>query len=472
MIKRKLAYTDLFTEEAADMIHNTTMEILKKNGIKILSEEARDVFKRNGAKVGGKQVYLTEKFIMEQLKKAPEDFTIYARNPENNVFLGGNNTVLAPGYGAPFVLEYESNQRRRSTYDDYINFTKLAGYFGNMDVVGGVTVEPNDIDDDIRHLKMMEAALKYTDLCLMGSALGTKKAKESIEFAGIVFGGIDYIKAHPVMITLINTNSPLEIDDRMSDALTVHAQYNQPIVVASLSMTGTTAPTTIAGALAQQNAEILSGIVLAQLINPGTPVVYGCASSVVDLKTGDLAIGSAKTANMFNGTAQMGRYYNLPTRGGGALTDSLLPDAQSGYEAMMNFMSAVRSGFNFILHSAGLLENYMTMSFEKYIIDEEICSMVKDYFAGIEVNEEELAKDMILKVGSGGNFIAEEHTYNHMRDLGEPIVSSREGYRSDKIQPTTAEKANQKYREILDKYEAPSIGNKLIDELEEYIDSV
>ncbi len=472
MIIRKLAHTDIFSEKAADMIHKTTMEILEKNGIQILSDKARDIYAKNGAKVEGEQVYLTEELVLEQVKKAPESFKIYARNPENNVTVGGDNAVLAPGYGSPFVLDYENDERRRSTYEDYVKFTKLAGYFGNMDVVGGVTVEPNDIEEDLRHVKMMEAAIKYTDLCLMGSAFGTKKAKESIELAAIALGGMDYVKEHPVMITLINTNSPLEIDDRMSDALLVHAEYGQPMVVASLSMTGTTAPTTIAGALAQQNAEILAGITLAQLVNPGTPVVYGCASSVVDLKTGDLAIGSSKTANMFNGTAQMGRYYGLPTRGGGALTDALVPDAQSGYESMMNFMSAVRSGFNFILHSAGLLENYMTMSFEKYLIDEEICSMVKNYFAGIEVNEEQLAKEVILRVGSGGNYIAEEHTYNHMRDLKEPIVSSREGYRSDKEQPDTADRATKMYKKILEEYEAPPLDDEIVKEIDRYIASL
>ena len=472
MITRNLAHTDIFSEQAADMIHNTAMEVLEKNGIQILSKDARDVFAKNGAKVEGEQVYLSEELVMEQVKKAPDSFDIYARNPENNVTVGGNKAVLASGYGSPFVLDYEKNERRKSTYEDYVKFTKLIGYFDNMDVVGGVTVEPSDIEENYRHVKMMEAAIKYTDRCLMGSALGTKKAKESIELAAIAMGGMDFVKEHPVMITLINTNSPLKIDDRMSDALLVHAEYGQPMVIASLSMTGTTAPTTIAGALAQQNAEILAGITLAQLVNPGTPVVYGCASSVVDLKTGDLAIGSSKTANMFNGTAQMGRYYNLPSRGGGALTDALVPDAQSGYQSMMNFMNAVRSGFNFILHSAGLLENYMTMSFEKYIIDEEICSMVKNYFEGLEVNEEQLAKDVILNVGSGGNYIAEEHTYNHMRDLKEPIVSSREGYRSDKEQPDTATRANEMYKQILEEYEAPELDDKIVAEMEKYIDDI
>src|SRR6056297_2026460 len=138
MITRNLAHTDIFSEQAADMIHNTAMEVLKKNGIQILSKDARDVFAKNGAKVEGEQVYLSEELVMEQVKKAPDSFDIYARNPENNVTVGGNKAVLAPGYGSPFVLDYEKNERRKSTYEDYVKFTKLIGYFDNMDVVGGV----------------------------------------------------------------------------------------------------------------------------------------------------------------------------------------------------------------------------------------------------------------------------------------------------------------------------------------------
>jgi len=454
MIKRNSQVHKIFFDEEIKMIHNDTMDILEKNGMEILSEEAREIFKNNGAHIEGDQVFLPRELVEEKIKEAPQSFTLHARNPENNVIIGGENTVLSPGYGAPFVMGFDDKKRRRSTYEDYINFTKLSGNSSNIDVVGGVLVEPTDIPDEMRHAKMFYASVKHTDKCLMGSAMGEKKARESLEMASIIFGGMDFVKENPVLISLINTNSPLQLDNRMLDALLVYARNKQAVIIASLSMTGTTAPTTLAGALVQQNAEILTGIVLAQLINPGTPVVYGSASSVVDLKTGDLA------------------FYNLPSRGGGALTDSTLPDAQSGYESMMNFLWAVNSGFNFILHSAGLLENYMTMSYEKFIIDDEICGMTKNIFQGLEVDEEHLAKDIILNVGSSGNFIAERHTYDHMRDLRLPILSSRERYFSDKEQPDATQRANKLYKEILDNYKNPELDERVEEELLRYIDNI
>ena len=263
MIKRELINNNIFTEAQLDKIHNATMEILEKNGIEILSEKARKLLAENGAEVDEKQVFISESMIENALESAPKKFTLYARNPDNNATIGGKNTVLAPGYGAPFVMDFDENKRRRAVYEDYVKFTKLAGYSNFIDVVGGVLVEPTDVEDELRHVMMLKAAVKNTDKCLMGSAMGSKKAKESIEMGSILFdGGMEYVKNHPIMITLINTNSPLQIDSRMSDALFVHSKHNQPIVVASLSMTGTTAPTTIAGALVQQNAEILTGILL------------------------------------------------------------------------------------------------------------------------------------------------------------------------------------------------------------------
>jgi len=470
LIKRRREGLDIFSKEDLDKIHEATLEVLEKAGVEIKSDEAREVFKSAGVKVNEKSVHLTQKDLDEYLNLAPEKFTLYARNEQNNVEIGGNNTVLAPGYGSPFVMDYPEMNRRESKYDDYIKFTKLAQASDNIDVVGGVLVEPTDIDDKIRHGKMMEAAVKYSDKCLMGSAMGAKKAQESLEMAAIVFESEEFVRSHPVLISLINTNSPLTIDERMSDALMVHSKNKQAMVIASLSMTGTTSPTTLPASLVQQNAEILTGIVLTQLVNPGTPVIYGSASSVVDLKKADLALGSPETVKMFNGTAQMARYYGIPSRGGGALTDSLFPDAQAGYESMLNIMSAVNNGFNFILHAAGLLENYMSMSYEKFIIDDEVCGIVNNVAEGLIVDEDQLAVDEIIEIGAGGNYISTEHTFSHMKDMRMPLLSKRERYFSDQDQPETAARAKAKYEEILNNFNKPELKAGILEKLQKYID--
>ncbi len=472
MINRGKTGDNIFSSREVEKLHEATLRVLKESGVEVMSEKARNVFKKAGVRVEGGTVFLSDSELEKYLKLVPDKFTLRARNSENDVEVGGNSTVLAPGYGSPFVMDYPEYRRRPSKYEDYINFTKLAQASDNIDVVGGVLVEPTDIEDRIRHGKMMEAAVKYSDKVLMGSAMGRKKAEESIHMAEIVFESEEFVRDNIVLISLINTNSPLQFDDRMSDALMAYSENKQAMVIASLSMTGTTSPTTLPASLVQQNAEILTGIVLTQIINPGTPVIYGSASSVVDLKTADLALGSPETAKMFNGTAQLARYYGIPSRGGGALTDSLFPDSQAGYESMMNIMSAVNSGFHFILHATGLLENYMSMSYEKFIIDDEICGIVKNINEGLKVDDEFLAVDEIVNTGPGGNFISSEHTYRHMKDMRNPFLSKRERYFSDKEQLSAAERANNKCKEILENFEKPKIKKSVLNKLEKYIKSM
>ncbi len=472
MIVRNLGPVDVMSKEDIERIHEISLEVLQKEGIEFHNEEAREIFKNNGARVEGKNVYIPRKLVEEQLRIAPSSFDMHSRNPDRKVTIGNNNTVLAPGYGSPFVMDMETGKRRGSTFQDYIDFTKLAGASENIDVVGGVLVEPADIPDKIRHARMIYTGVKYTDKVLMGSAMGTKKARDSVEMASIIYGGEDYVKSHPVLVSLINTNSPLQFDNRMTEALMVYARYNQPTIISSLSMTGTTAPSTIAAALVQQNTEIIAGIALAQLVNPGAPVIYGSASSMVDLKTGNLAIGSPETAKMFGGTAQLARFYNIPSRGGGCLTDSIIPDAQSGYESMMVFLTTVCSGFNFVLHSAGLLENYMTMCFEKFIIDDEICGMAREYAGGIKVDEEYLGKTTILDVGSGGHYLSTDHTYRHMKELRQPDIGLRARYMSDRPLPDIVGRAAKRYKKIIEEYQAPELDRDVDKQLLAFLDGI
>jgi len=470
MIKRKFLTQDILSDGDLEKIHEATMNLLEETGIEVLHEEARKVFAENGARVEGDRVYLSRDIVEEFLKKAPSSFTLHARNSENNVTIGENNSAVVPGYGAPFVTDID-NGRRDSSFEDYVNFTKLAANSENIDIVGGVLVEPNDVSDDIRHAKMLYTGAKYSDKCLMGSALGKKKARDCFKMASMLFGEDEIIDDKALVITLINTTSPLKYDYRMLDSLMEHAKYNQAVVVAALIMAGSTGPMTLAGTLTLQNAEVLTGVILTQMVNPGAPVVYGTASTMMDMKTANLAVGSPQYAKIIGSIAQLARYYDIPSRAGGSITDSLIADAQAGYESMLTFMSSINHGINFILHSAGLLENYMTMSYEKFIIDDEILSMVTDYQAGIEVNEETIAKEVIENVGHGGHYLAAPHTMSHMRDFRDPILSTREAYTSDDNLVPAVERANEKWKNILDDFEAPELDSevekKLLDYMEE-----
>ncbi|MEW6624282.1 MAG: trimethylamine methyltransferase family protein [Bacillota bacterium] len=417
-------YLNPLTPKDVENIHSLTLDILENVGVEFHYAPAIEVFQRAGCKTDGWKVYIPENVVEKALGDAPAAFTVYARNPARNVQIGGDDIIFIPAYGAPFVADRESG-RRKAKISDYVNLVKLAYLSQNMDLTGGVLVEPNDIPDEIRHLQMLYACIKCSDKVFMGSSAGSEKAKDTLEVARILHG-TEFIRKNPVMLTLINSLTPLIYDDRMLGAMMEYAKNAQPVIVASLGMAGSTSPATLAATLTMQNVEVLAGITLCQLINPATPVVYGAASSITEMRYGSLTIGAPEAALIIAASAQLARHYKLPCRGGGALTDSKLPDAQAGLESMMHLLNAVYSGVNVVLHAAGILEYYMTFSYEKFLIDDEICSMVRRIKKGMQIEPDTLGKDVIYEVGPGSHFLDKMHTYNWFKkEFWDPRLCDR-----------------------------------------------
>jgi trimethylamine--corrinoid protein Co-methyltransferase len=237
-------------------------------------------------------------------------------------------------------------------------------------------------------------------------------------------------------------------------------------------MAGSTGPVTLAGVLAQQNAEILAGIVLAQLILPGTPVLYGSTSSNIDMRTGALSIGSPELSLCIGAHAQLSRFYGLPSRGGGALTDSRATDARSGFESMFSLLTTINSGIDFVLHAAGILSSYMAFSYEKFILDDEMIGMLRRYMQGIEVSPDTLAYDVIAKVGHGGHFLGEDHTLDRCRTaFWEPEVAVRSGFKHiSPVQENTISSARRRWKDLLAGHQDPPMDKTIRRQLETYVE--
>ena len=465
---------EILTKTQVEKVHETSLQILWKIGVDFSYPPAIEVLKNGGAKVDGERVFFPPKLIEEQIKKAPSQFTLYARNPDNNIIIGGQHMVFAPGYGAPFVTELNSS-RRKGTLNDFVNFVKLTGASTNQDICSGVVIEPNDVPHKIRHAQMLYTAMKYSDKCFMGSAMGEQGAKDSLRMASILFGSEAQLAEKPRFISILGSLTPLRYDLRMLGALMEYARAGQPQLISSLSIAGATGPVTLAGNLALQNAEILAGIALAQLVREGTPVIFAGASSNAEMRSGALSIGSPEMAMNTAATAQMARYYKLPGRSGGAVCDAKLPDAQASYESMMNLLMARVSGINFVLHSAGIIESYNCMSYEKFVIDDEMCGMVKKIKQGYKVNDDTLGLDVINEVGPGGHFLDKDHTLVHFRgELYQPALSNRDDFDSwyAKGSPQSMESANKKYKEILESYEVPEFPANVDKELLKFIENL
>jgi len=454
-----MQFFELLSRPQLEQIHEATLHILKDVGVDFHFPPALDVLAKGGARVEGNRVFFSPKMVEEQIRKAPSSFTIYARDPKKNVIIGGDNMAFVPAYGSPFVTSFEGG-RRLGLLADYENFVKLTHASPHQDICSGTVVEPNDVPHQIRHLQMLYTTIKNSDKCFMGSAMGTEGARDSLKMAGILFGDAAALAEKPRMISILCSLTPLTYESRMLGAIMEYARAGQPQLISSLAIIGVTAPVTLAGALALQNAEILAGIVLTQLIREGTPVVFSGSSSSAEMRSGALSAGSPEMAINAAATAQMARFYNIPVRAGGAVSDAKVPDVQAAQESMMNLLTAHVSGVHFVLHAAGILESYNCISYEKFVIDDEACGAVRHMKKGVAVNPQSLAGQLIKDVGPGGQFLDKDHTLRHFRSaLFQPVLANRDNFHNwqEKGAVHMAETARRRCEEMIAGHVPPDL---------------
>ena len=468
-----MRYFEYFSEQEVRRIHETCLRLLETVGVDFSYEPALEVLKKAGCKVEGQRVFFPPKLVEAQVAKAPAHYTLQARNPEKNVVIGGEHIAFIPCYGPPFVTDLDRG-RRASTLEDYINFVKLGHASRSMDITGGMMAEPNDVPHERRNAEMMYASMRYSDKPFMGGAIGAEAARETIEMAAILFGcsEAELAEKRPI-ISILCSRTPLGYDDRMLGAIMEYAKAGMPQLISSLSIAGATAPVTMEGTLVVQNTEVLAGIVLTQLIREGTPVVFAGSSSCSAMRYGTLSIGAPEMAVNTAATAQMARFYGIPSRGGGALSDAKLPDAQAGFEAMMSQLMATLSGVHFVLHSAGILEGYMVSSYEKFVLDDEICGMCKRIKRGERADEDRLAFDLIRQVGPGGEYLTQKHTFQNFRkEIYSNLVEEKDSYANwqQKGSLSIDRRANQKWKEILKAYQEPQLPAETDKALRRYIE--
>jgi len=462
-------WTEFLSPDDIEQIHDTSMKLLANVGMRFPQHEAIEIFKGHGCKMDGCTVYLSEKQVMEALETAPSQFTIHARNPDKSVTVGDGEPVFAPGYGAPFVVDAEVG-KREATLQDYENLVQLAHALPNQDLSGHLLVGPGDVPAQTAHLCMLHANMVHSDKPFIGSSEGATGARHTMEMSAILFDGQPQ---HPVTIGLINSLSPLSYSAEMIEALIIYARARQPVVIAAMALAGSTAPITLAGLLAQKNAELLAGVALTQIISPGTPVIYGSTSTNLHMKTGSPSIGGPELALVVTATAQLARHYGLPGRGGGALTDANSPDAQSGFESMMGLLTAVNSGIDFVLHAGGIVSSYLAFSYEKFVLDDEMCGMVRRYRQGFTVTPETLAYDLIAKVGSAGNFMMERHTVKRCRtEFWHPQVASRVDLAAwhDGGRPDAIERARKRWQHLLAGHQNPPLDDATARQLRSFVE--
>ena len=470
MFVNKMPRYNILSDDAVATLERGWKRIVSELGVEFVLPEAREYFERAGQRVEGDNVFLDPEFVLEQVAKAPREFDVQARNPANNVHIGGDNMVFLSVYGPPFVRQ--GNVRRDATYDDFKNFTKLAQTYPELDMSGGTICEPNDLPLDSRHLDMVYALQTLSDKPYMGSVTSGPNALDTIRMTEMLLGGRESIEQVPGVISLINVNSPLRYDDRMLAAMLEYNRANQPVVITPFLLMGAMSPVSIPATLAQQLAEALAGIALAQLVRPGCPVIFGSFLSNTDMQSGSPALGTPESGVGLLCTGQMARHYGLPWRSGGGFNSSQTVDAQAAYESMMTMMPTFLAGTNYVMHAAGWLESGLASCYEKFIVDIEILRMLKHEFTPFEISDETLAFSAHEEVGHGGHFLGAAHTLERFREcFYRPLLSSTENFqRWERLGGLDATaRAEVIYRKNLEEYEQPALDPAIDAELQEYV---
>jgi len=457
-----------------EFIHRYSLRILAEIGLVFRDPRAVEILLAAGARQDSTtgRIHIPETLVRSSLERAPRQFEFHGRNPAKTVVVGGDGVVCAPGYGSPFVLDL-AGSRRTANYQDFENFAKLAGWADVIDCTGGTLVEPQDLPVENRHLDMVWSLIRNSDKPTMGSVVGEVAARDTMRMMSILFGGDDVLRERAVVLGLINVNSPLVYDSRMLEAMLTYAEYRQPVIIAPFVIAGASGPITLSDALAQHNAEALAGVVLCQSASPGTPLIYGCASAILDMRFGSPAIGSPEATQFVAATLQMGRHYGLPVRAGGTLSDAKDVDVQSGYEKMLVGLASVMAGANFILHMAGIVDSYLTMSYQSFVLDLEITRFIRRFVEGIRMEDMETGLKLLAGVGPAGNFLDNQHTFSHYETAFlSPAFAERNAYETwqqDRGAISIAEKARQEVERVLAQYVPPPLDPEVERRLLEFI---
>jgi trimethylamine--corrinoid protein Co-methyltransferase len=411
------------TTPTLDILHDETVEIIEANAETVLQEigiafvdnpAALELWRSAGADVDGDRVRMPRGLARQLCATAPSRFRQLARSPEKSVEIGGNSLVFAPVYGPPFYRD-RNEGRRYATIEDFRRFVRLGQMSRWLHHSGGTVCEPTDLPVNKRHLDMLLAHMTLSDKPFMGSVTEPERASDSVAMAEILFGR-DVVAENPVLISLINVNSPLTFDATMAGALEVYARAGQACIVSPFIVGGAMAPVSVVGTLTQILAEVMAGVAFTQLVRPGAPVVFGAFVTSIDMNSGAPTFGTPEAAQVTYGAGQLARRLSLPYRSAGAFTGSKRPDAQAGYESANSLNSGLLAGVNFMLHSCGWLEGGLVASPEKFVIDADQLGVLHRLARRPAADEEAQAMDALAEVGPGGHYLGCGHTQRHYSD--------------------------------------------------------
>jgi len=472
-LKNPLLRQPAFSEDRLEAIHDTALRVIEELGIKVLNSDARQYFKQAGASVDDESliVKIDRSLVASALESAPSEFVLHGRTEAHDVRLGGDNINFVSVGGAPHISDLDRG-KRPATLEDTRNIIKLSEHFDVIHLQSP-NVESQDIPVQLRHYQVTESQLSLSQKPCFIYSRGSAQVEDAFTMMRIAYGlDRQEFAARPFCYTVINTNSPRQLDVPMCQGIIDFALAGQVAVITPFTLAGAMAPVTMPGALVLQHAEALAGIVLSQIVRAGAPVIYGSFTSNVDMKSGSPAFGTPEFVQAAFGAGQLARHIRLPWRGSAA-TASNAPDEQAVYEFLMSAWGSVLGGVNMMVHAAGWLEGGLTGSLEKFILDIEMLQTFAEIFDPLNSDDAELAFEAIASVEPGSHFFGCDHTMERYQTaFYEPLVSdwSNFGQWTENGSQTATQRANGIWKKILHEFEAPAMDVARREELTEFIE--
>ena len=410
-------------------VHEASVYLLENKGIIFKSPEAVEILKSHGAKVDGEKVFIPGALIEECLSHTPSTFVMNAINPKNNVTIGGD-LVIHPAGGEVFIKDVDGVRRGQTSIQDFADLQKIYQACDNINMTGYQPLSPMDVPLETRGLHCLYQTMLYTDkpwLAPMDYASGDNKLRE-LHLYEIVFGK-DYLKDHFVTWSIVTPESPMIYSEFSCESIMEFARANQPVALVSAPMSGITSPIHILGTIVQANTETLAGLCLAQCVKPGIPVLPSASLTYGNMKLATWECASPDTALMLGGAIQMYKeFYHLPARAQTGVTSSKCLDYQAGFETMQSLLLTAMMDVDVTSQSAGSLENLLTISFEKTVIDDEVINRVRRIIQGIDLDDEMLSVDVIMEVEHGRDFLMHDSTLDYFRDGWQAEISDWNTY--------------------------------------------
>lgn len=468
---RYLPTLKVISEQDYQRIHEASLKILAENGVRFDSQDALAIFKQHGARVENRTVFIDAKMVESALKSVPDKFKWAARNDEQSVILG-EGYVVEPNVGCVFAHDID-NGRRPGTREDYANIQKLHQSSMLPTVVGATPIQISDAGVNEKHLYMLYETIKHTDKPVIGICETKAHVQENLKMMELAIGEKRFADNVCIAVS-VNPLSPLAYGQETADSMVQYAQKGQAVMSLPCIMAGVSGPISIFGTIVLQNTEILAALVLTQLINPGNAFVMCPCSSTAYMKRGNYVTGAPEMMLIDIAGLQMcHEFYKVPSRLMTGMTDAKVVDVQAGYETMQNLVLGILARPNILHECHGVLESIMTVSYEKFIIDEELISRVLKIAGGIDTSDQAMSLDLILEIGSEGSYINHEETYKRYKELWEPTVSDWHSYAEWKeINEDILTRANKIWKQRLAAAPEMMIDPELDRALHDYIKSI